>query len=98
DFHVTGVQTCALPIFGWAVYTVSYWQENLSLALGLLIGLIVIPAYCSTLIIKISKATQEAEDANKAKSLFLASISHELRTPLNRSEERRVGTERRSRR
>src|SRR5690554_5263255 len=69
--------------FGWAVYTVSYWQENLSLALGLLIGLIVIPAYCSTLIIKISKATQEAEDANKAKSLFLASISHELRTPLN---------------
>lgn len=69
--------------FGWTVYTVPYWQENISLSLGLLTGLLVVPAYCSTLIIKISKATKEAEDANKAKSLFLASISHELRTPLN---------------
>ncbi|QTD56032.1 response regulator [Parasphingorhabdus cellanae] len=69
--------------FGWTVYSVPFWQQNLSLSLGLLFGLIIIPAYCSTLIIKISKATKEAEEANKAKSLFLASISHELRTPLN---------------
>ncbi|HEY9093090.1 response regulator [Parasphingorhabdus sp.] len=69
--------------FGWIVYTVSYWQENLSLSMGLLTGLLVVPAYCSKLIVKISKATKEAEDANKAKSLFLASVSHELRTPLN---------------
>lgn len=69
--------------FGWTVYNVPYWHHNMSLSLGLLIGLIVVPAYCSTLIIKISQATKEAEQANKAKSLFLASISHELRTPLN---------------
>ncbi len=69
--------------FGWTVYSVSYWHHNLSLSIGLLVGLVVVPAYCSTLIIKISKATKEAENANKAKSLFLASISHELRTPLN---------------
>lgn len=69
--------------FGLTVYSVPFWQQNLSLSLGLLFGLIVIPAYCSTLIKKISKATKEAEEANKAKSLFLASISHELRTPLN---------------
>ncbi len=69
--------------FGWTIYSVPYWHHNLSLSLGLLGGLIVVPAYCSTLIIKISKATKEAESANKAKSLFLASISHELRTPLN---------------
>lgn len=69
--------------FGWTVYSVPYWHHNMSLSLGLLVGLIVVPAYCSTLIIKISKATKEAEQANKAKSLFLASISHELRTPLN---------------
>lgn len=69
--------------FGWTVYSVPYWHHNMSLSLGLLIGLVVVPAYCSTLIIKISQATKEAEQANKAKSLFLASISHELRTPLN---------------
>ncbi|MEP2102214.1 response regulator [Parasphingorhabdus sp.] len=69
--------------FGWTVYNVPFWKENLSLSLGLLVGLIVIPGYCSTLIKKISQATKEAEEANKAKSLFLASISHELRTPLN---------------
>ena len=69
--------------FGWAIYSVDFWRQNPSLSTGLLIGLVMIPAYCSTLITKISRAKEEAEAANKAKSLFLASISHELRTPLN---------------
>ncbi len=69
--------------FGWTIYTVDYWHQSPSLSIGLLVGLLAIPAYCSTLITKISRAKEEAEAANKAKSLFLASISHELRTPLN---------------
>ncbi|WP_417621519.1 response regulator [Parasphingorhabdus sp.] len=73
----------AAVTFGWTIYSVDYWRNSPSLSIGLLVGLLVIPGYCSTLITKISRAKEEAEAANKAKSLFLASISHELRTPLN---------------
>ncbi|MEO7432430.1 MAG: ATP-binding protein [Dokdonella sp.] len=60
-----------------------YWHQNQRLAWGLLIGLIAIPSYLSSLLNALTRATDEARRANAAKSVFLANMSHELRTPLN---------------
>ena len=69
--------------FGYVILTTSYWQENSPLAWGLLVGLVAIPAYLSSLLNALTRATDEARRANEAKTRFLANMSHEFRTPLN---------------
>ena len=49
----------------------------------LLSCLIIMPLHLNQLLTLLRKAREEADTANKSKSLFLANMSHELRTPLN---------------
>jgi two-component system sensor histidine kinase RpfC len=69
--------------FGTAIFMNPYWRDKAALGVGLLVGLIVLPLYISSLLNKLTATARRAEEANKAKNRFLANMSHEMRTPLN---------------
>ena len=80
---LAGAVSMAAIGFAVVLLTNGYWGSNLSLGVGLLVGLIAVPMYLSGLLRQLTRATQEAHRANEAKSRFLANMSHEFRTPLN---------------
>ena len=73
----------SLVSFGVVIAVTDYWRSQPALATGLWIALLLLPAYASTLLTKLTDALARAEEANLAKSRFLATMSHELRTPLH---------------
>ena len=75
----------ALNVAGFGIVGIGseYWRGHAPLFWGIMISLIILPAYVSKLIERLNEAITRAESANRAKTSFLANMSHELRTPLN---------------
>lgn len=60
-----------------------FWSSQLRLSIGLFLTLTMVPLYLIKLLNQLNKALISAQEANQAKSRFLAHMSHEMRTPLN---------------
>ena len=74
---------CSFFMFLYVTTHNPYWVAHPRLAEGLLAILFLIPLYILKLRNQLNQALENAKEANKAKSQFLAHMSHEMRTPLN---------------
>ncbi|MBU2767900.1 response regulator [Acidithiobacillus ferrivorans] len=69
--------------FTAVLFTSNFWSSHFTFWVGGLIMLAALPTYMAALLAKLNTAIDRANEANRAKSRFLAKMSHELRTPLN---------------
>ncbi|MCU7914433.1 MAG: hypothetical protein KZQ65_00685 [Candidatus Thiodiazotropha sp. (ex Gloverina cf. vestifex)] len=72
----------SLIAFNLVLIALQEWHTHTFEALFFMLLLVLLPIYQYSLLRKLHRARQEAEQANKARGDFLATMTHELRTPL----------------
>lgn len=81
--YLLAAAVASLTGFALVIWLTDYWWTQPALSLGLWLALLVLPAYASSLLRRLTEALARAEEASRTKSRFLATMSHELRTPLH---------------
>ena len=81
--YLYACQIMALAGFSLVLTQSNYWSHSISVGIGFLVALIILPFYVGSLAQKIKESKKRADEANQAKGRFLANMSHEMRTPLN---------------
>ncbi len=83
QLHLTVASIMSVLAYSAVLIALEQWQKHTFEAVFFLLLLVMLPLYQHSLIRKVHLARREAEQANKAKSDFLATMTHELRTPLS---------------
>jgi signal transduction histidine kinase len=69
--------------FSVVIATTAFWQQQVLLAAGLLIAMVVLPAYVGSMAREVAAARDAATAAQAARTRFLMVISQALRAPLD---------------
>ncbi|WP_296897347.1 ATP-binding protein [Thiohalocapsa sp.] len=80
--HLAVAASAAVVSYNITLLVLGAWAEDPMDAAFHVLVLVLLPLYQDSLLVKLREARQAAEQANQAKSDFLANMTHELRTPL----------------